>query len=1001
MAKEVVAVYKRERGGEKPFIKQPPVRKQHTLTLAGLQEMEKRFDERLLPLKGHSLVGPKETEFIMQVIRYEIGKLWQAFRELKAHPGFKEAKNRRLCTQIEEQVLHLCECLFEKYHKRLDKMLKECIFDKDVNLQRVLGLIRVEIHKRLQPEMVKEICIGEIESGVKRKVIDLPNIDGIEYKMGQLANELNQNYGIEKAVLYKLSNTFQKNMHDIEVRDEEERRMRKSSVRYGEEDLFCFPTHLTRTFTSHPELIRAESLLEPHERDLAEKGIFNFDTGVPNSMEEEEGGRREVRSVAQKRLQRKGTEMLRRNSNADILNVWNVNDVQSLLNQKLATRKVDKDIKDIEHSLGIDPIINALAPFDSEKAREKRRIMNLHMKLVEEGEIKEDKNKTVQRYLKRDSSTHIFDFSLLYKLTNQLQYEPKQLQSTGYDTSTVLQEDLPSRVSLRTFDTKLSSVHCSNRIELCPHPPLAPSELRADISPKTLMELDSNLMETQRVRELYNEVLITEGEGVTFEENLSDLIPCAPALGSRANNAYVYIRKGKIANAEFMERNKNQRKKVKPKKGKKGAQAKDSLEEKKMLDDERNAKAFGIPAGSGGSLDKADYLRFLSMSQTDFLCTLFNLIEEDEIPSIMHSSIGGNDRTSQMADEKASLKPVASKYDAETREQRRLENEIFRIRKEFKKGFWNPSVLDFGGLGVDPDFSLYMLDNDGNVVIRPPSPSQKEEPAVIPETEKPDIPSLDMPKSERLQMRLEFVWSCLRMPEYQRINMVVKYGLEENRHKLADALDAWDKVCRCILHRERLLKAIVSFERCASDPRRYFSRGSYAENNNFGSSSGRLDECRERQRLLGILKSLTSACTSSITSLERRFEDCVTYRGRDYIEKMKCDYTEILYWLQEERLEEYRASSGTEERPITTPFAYIHHLQGLQDVDESEEGYDGGSSKGGNTSGLDQTAINVHGVINSPTPQPVSSLIPERGNEVIMSAKKRGDSAQETIDEEQ
>jgi hypothetical protein len=67
------------------------------------------------------------------------------------------------------------------------------------------------------------------------------------------------------------------------------------------------------------------------------------------------------------------------------------------------------------------------------------------------------------------------------------------------------------------------------------------------------------------------------------------------------------------------------------------------------------------------------------------------------------------------------------------------------------------------------------------------------------------------------------------------------------------------------------------------------------------NSSQRLAECRRRTTFDKKLSSIETALHNVLNHIHVKHKDIVTYQGRPYLDKMKFDRTEMLYWLQEER----------------------------------------------------------------------------------------------------
>ena len=149
-----------------------------------------------------------------------------------------------------------------------------------------------------------------------------------------------------------------------------------------------------------------------------------------------------------------------------------------------------------------------------------------------------------------------------------------------------------------------------------------------------------------------------------------------------------------------------------------------------------------------------------------------------------------------------------------------------------------------------------------------------------------------------LQDRLEKVWNNLRVPDQYRLDMALKYSSNAWAPSIASAIDGWEKCANVILSRESILAELEKFERHASDPDRFFKKGLA------GSSKARLKESRDRQEFEESLKRIDLKVKQYCQYVEEKFQDVVSYGGRPYLQKMKFDRVEMLYWLQQERREQ-------------------------------------------------------------------------------------------------
>ncbi|KAB0362525.1 hypothetical protein FD754_006681 [Muntiacus muntjak] len=152
----------------------------------------------------------------------------------------------------------------------------------------------------------------------------------------------------------------------------------------------------------------------------------------------------------------------------------------------------------------------------------------------------------------------------------------------------------------------------------------------------------------------------------------------------------------------------------------------------------------------------------------------------------------------------------------------------------------------------------------------------------------------DSHKILSLQKRLERVWSMLDVPEKDKLDMAIKYSSNARLRQLPALVSAWERALQPIQLREILLGRLEWFERQASDPNRFFQK------TNVG-----LNRFLEENQIRGYLQRKLSTVEASLVPLleeiELVFGEPVTFKGQRYLDKMKHDKVEMLYWLQQQR----------------------------------------------------------------------------------------------------
>ncbi|KAM8813381.1 LOW QUALITY PROTEIN: coiled-coil domain-containing protein 87 [Rhynchonycteris naso] len=191
--------------------------------------------------------------------------------------------------------------------------------------------------------------------------------------------------------------------------------------------------------------------------------------------------------------------------------------------------------------------------------------------------------------------------------------------------------------------------------------------------------------------------------------------------------------------------------------------------------------------------------------------------------------------------------------------------------------------------------------------IQPPPPLlEDEEPDFVPgewdwntvlgytqETKRTNLLE-EPPKILSLQKRLERLWSMLEVPAKDRLDLAIKYSSNARLRQLPSLLSAWEQALQSIQLREILLRKLEWFEQEASDPNRFFRK------TDVGLSCF-LEESKIRNHLHKKLSLMEAPLVSLLKKVELIFGEPVTFKGRRYLDKMKHDKVEMLYWLQQRR----------------------------------------------------------------------------------------------------
>ncbi|KAJ3124936.1 Coiled-coil domain-containing protein 87 [Nowakowskiella sp. JEL0407] len=293
-----------------------------------------------------------------------------------------------------------------------------------------------------------------------------------------------------------------------------------------------------------------------------------------------------------------------------------------------------------------------------------------------------------------------------------------------------------------------------------------------------------------------------------------------------------------------------------------------------------------------------DYLDFVRGRVTDFVSQL--LIDERLDAEVARLKL-----------ERDEMEKVEEEGREREEKWRRSCEERRRKMLEFRDGFWNAGVIDYIEEINNDKNDMVESDGDGKVVGIESDAAGKFEGNVessVPESPdaKPDLTTQPTnklhpitPKTDldikKLQSELESIWIQLKMPTDQKLEMAIKYGSPRFSSKLEKAIELWKTITKNIIEREELLLKIENFESTASDPIRFFRPGTE------GSSETRLKEAHQREEFMRKLQYYEARITESVSLIKYELNETVTFDGAPYLEKMKRDYTDIIFKLQKSR----------------------------------------------------------------------------------------------------
>ncbi|KAK0060254.1 coiled-coil domain-containing protein 87-like isoform X1 [Biomphalaria pfeifferi] len=319
-----------------------------------------------------------------------------------------------------------------------------------------------------------------------------------------------------------------------------------------------------------------------------------------------------------------------------------------------------------------------------------------------------------------------------------------------------------------------------------------------------------------------------------------------------------------------------------------------------------------------------DYVKYLSTLETDYLGAIFHFYDSEE-----ESDTDEEDLPYKMKRMKKLLhsKSGKSKLLPEQKEKVQKLNELKSLKTEYQKGFWNANSVLMGGLGKDPEIDDIVTDKEETAAQDKSNllSTQNENRNIFSHISKGKTATSNNDANSTVsekkapppaQDRLENVWQKLYVPDSQRLDMAIKYSCNGYFNQLSEAIEGWEYVADLILRREKLLVDLEKFERHASDPNRFFHKDSK-------KSSYRLKESKQRAAIYKKIDDLDSELKEEISYIQSKFHDVITFKGRPYLDKLKWDRTEMLYWLAEER-KQNGIKYETYLKSVTCPVKPVH-----------------------------------------------------------------------------
>ncbi|MBN3290735.1 CCD87 protein, partial [Polypterus senegalus] len=791
------------------------------------------------------------------IILAEIKMLWQDINQFVPDPFLSSAENNALQIRIITHIILVCEKLFLHYLHLMDVLRKRSVFSDEANFSRLGAELSIDCTKLLNVNAIRRNIILDIKATRK-------NVNFVENL--QLPQSFNQPV---KSTTHKNSQKLQRSL---------------------------IP-HLT--FEQLMSLSR-QAVRQPKESSI-EKDLKEIKKKMPNldfkrlykllpCQDAQEGHPTPcvaVRSPAPPLQTAKELDYLI-DKKSDHPSQLKRSQSMPNLHGKLLTEILGVNLE--EHRPQTPLLVSQYSCQEIKEHNEiqisadkdLQRLLQIYDLSVKDAENTEDET-DLPPLVKSLPYRNDVRFKQLQKHLEKLKLEEKKeetkeqmknMPSTKpeHPQAATVAVTLSNKSVARTADVQVSDRVLMDTIQLQKYPPLY-NDLTGEIEQSTVQWMDRNLFYGQEITEVYKELIRNiPAKHLLFDQD--PLIqPCAKGVNfskCQASSTLQKSRKNWIINPDLRTESHSQ-----------WCRRKNDNDYQKPEDTSSRAYTSWLQWWKS-NINTDDYLKYISTKDSDYLGVVFHFYNSDD----------SDDEEDEIQ------KKINAELKQKEMEYKKKINNLLTKKQEFVSGLWNINCVMLGGLGKDPTLK------DGEDEFLESMESPKEAIAaghVYPVT-------AARPDNKELQNRLEQIWKALHFSDKERLDMAIKYSSSRFKEDLEAATTAWEEAVRLIQQREVLLDKLEQFERDASDPNRFFGQG-YR-----GTSTARMNESKKRASLSSKIKDVEALLSRALDDTKTQFKDIVTYKGRPYVEKMRWDKIEMLYWLQQERrtlgLEKVLSNSG-------------------------------------------------------------------------------------------
>ncbi|KAH9488553.1 hypothetical protein Btru_061809 [Bulinus truncatus] len=922
-----------------------PINEEIRAQPSSLEKLICYVTRRIMPKDNIPDLSQEDQKNLAAVILGEVNAIWPEMKRQIDDPFLSSEENKELHRRMAVHIVTVCEQLFQHYLNKAQVLNSRGVFSGPANMSRLKTQLALETGELLNILKIRRYIVNDIRgNGSKLDCqVDTSSLPSLSQSTKKLTYQSMLEISRPKSTVHiKTQSSLEqalKEIHermpildtselatflseiperDIETSSEEDMYPRLDVSSRGNSQL----SGVSKEDASKQKIMYRNKEFGSMDEQFILKNVINIrrcqsqpNINLSDSLLEELGINKNVK--IDKLIKHELDILLRERKSkynhhqSDPMEVHPADrnfisyDLQNLLQEKETTLPEDED--------DLPPLIQAIlrhARHDDLKER-----MEKEMKELEE------------KQKKREEEECVYVHAPLYP-------QPDTVNAKLGKSGTV-----------RTSDIRVSERVCMSSITLQRYPTVY-NDLIEEIDPSVVKNLDKNLFLSSEIQEVYEEIMKTVP---TTHMELDDdpLVLNGPDVLNTAGTTASATLSKKIIDRVI---NPNFKKEKKPPWGK--AEMNDwaktpevppknflgedlfspmvpNLPKIHNVIDNPNQTTQMIMSRDGlpslvadktsatytswlhwwkSTVTSDDYIKYLSTLETDYMGVIFHFYDSED-----ESETDEEEMTYKMKRAKKLFSSGKNKMTPEQKEKMQKLAELKSLKSEYKDGFWNPNTVLMGGLGKDPALDDCVMEESDKKMAATNLPTVQEKtnipstqndkrslfsgkPEVKTEASAREVKSVVAEKQQTFsaQDRLEYVWQKLHVPDSQRLDMAIKYSCNEYFNKLSEAIEGWEYVAELILQRENLLVDLEKFERHASDPNRFFHKDSK-------KSSNRFKESKQRAYIYKKIHDLDSQLKEEISYIQCKFHDVITFKGRPYMDKLKWDRTEMLYWLAEER----------------------------------------------------------------------------------------------------